>query len=139
MGRQMGLIVVDASAAVELMVPDDDARRSAVAARLSSGDAAYAPGHFDMEVMAAIRGIARRDGRIAAAASALLSDFHRLPIRRERLSLTAMRRVWRLRENMTPYDAGYVALAEELGASLVTCDAKFTAPPGIACTIELIR
>lgn len=50
-----------------------------------------------------------------------------------------MARVWRLRENMTPYDAGYVALAEELGASLVTCDAKFIAPPGIACTIELIR
>jgi predicted nucleic acid-binding protein len=40
---------------------------------------------------------------------------------------------------MTPYDAGYVALAEQLGASLVTCDAKFIAPPGIACTIELIR
>ena len=135
----MGLIVVDASAAVELMVPDDEARHSAVAARLSSGDAAYAPGHFDMEVMAAIRGIVRRDGRIATAASALLSGFYQLPIRRERLSEAAMQRVWRLRENMTPYDAGYVALAEELGASLITCDAKFVAPPGIACTIELIR
>jgi predicted nucleic acid-binding protein len=31
-----------------------------------------------------------------------------------------------------------VALAEQLGASLVTCDAKFVAPPGISCTIELI-
>jgi predicted nucleic acid-binding protein len=62
-----------------------------------------------------------------------------MPVRRERLSEEAIQRVWRLRENMTPYDAGYVALAEQLGASLVTCDAKFIAPPGIACTIELIR
>lgn len=135
----MGLIVVDASAAVELMVPDDEARRSAVAARLASGDAAYAPSHFDMEVMAAIRGIARRNSRLVEGAPALLGDFYHLPIRRERLSEAAMQRVWQLRENMTSYDAGYVALAEQLGASLVTCDAKFVAPPGIACAIELIR
>lgn len=139
MGGEVGLIVVDASAAVELMAPDDEARRSAVAARLSTGDAAYAPSHFDMEVVAAIRGIARRNNRLVDGAAALLRDFYHLPIRRERLSEGAMRRVWNLRGNMTPFDAGYVALAEELGASLVTCDAKFTAPPGIACTIELIR
>jgi predicted nucleic acid-binding protein len=135
----MGLIVVDASAAVELMAPDDESRRTAVAARLASGDAAYAPSHFDMEVVAAIRGIARRDSHLAVGVPSLLSDFYNLPIRRERLSLDALQRVWRLRENMTPYDAGYVALAEQLGASLVTCDAKFIAPPGIACTVELIR
>ena len=135
----MGLIVVDASAVVELMAPDDPLRRTAVAARLSTGDAAYAPGHFDMEVMSAIRGIVRRKPELAIAVPELLSDVYQLPIRRERLSEAAMARVWRLRENMTPYDAGYVALAEELGASLITCDAKFIAPPGIACTIELTR
>jgi predicted nucleic acid-binding protein len=135
----MGLIVVDASAAVELMVPHDEIRRAAVAARLASGDAAYAPGHFDMEVISAIRGIVRHSAHLAAGAPELLNDFYRLPIRRERLSEDAVQRVWRLRENMTAYDAGYVALAEQLGASLVTCDAKFTAPPGVACAIELIR
>lgn len=135
----MGLIVVDASAVVELMAPDDSSRRAAVAARLSTGDAAYAPSHFDIEVMAAIRGIVRRKSEFAAAVPELLRDVYHLPIRRERLSEAAMARVWQLRENMTPYDAGYVALAEELGASLVTCDAKFIAPPGVGCAIELIR
>lgn len=135
----MGLIVIDASAAVELMAPDDEARRAAVAARLASGDAAYAPGHFDTEVLSAIRGIVRRSTHLAAGVPELIGDFHQLPIRRERLSEEALQRVWQLRENMTAYDAGYVALAEQLGASLVTCDAKFIAPPGIACTIELIR
>ena len=52
-------------------------------------------------------------------------------------------RAWRLRDDMTAYDAAYdaayVALAEELGASVVTCDAKFLAPPGVSCAIELIR
>lgn len=121
------------------MAPDDPLRRSAVAARLSNGDAAYAPSHFDIEVMSAIRGIVRRKPELAVAVPELLSDVYHLPIRRQRLSEAGMARVWRLRENMTPHDAGYVALAEELGASLVTCDAKLVAPPGIACTIELIR
>jgi predicted nucleic acid-binding protein len=135
----MGLIVVDASAAVELLAADDEPRRFAVAARLSSGGALYAPSHFDVEVISALRGIGWRNAVIQRNAPNLLSRLHKMPVRRERLSEAAMGRIWQLRENMTPYDAGYVALAEELGASLVTCDAKFIAPPGIACTIELIR
>ncbi len=133
------MIVVDASAAVELLAADDEPRRFAVAARLSSGDAAYAPSHFDVEVISALRGIARHNAVIQRNAPRLLSRLHSMPVRRQRLPEAAMQRVWQLRENMTPYDAGYVALAEQLGASLVTCDAKFVAPPGIACTIELIR
>ncbi|HEV3173581.1 MAG TPA: type II toxin-antitoxin system VapC family toxin [Actinocrinis sp.] len=135
----MGLIVVDASAIVEMMAPDDASRCAAVTARLSLGDAAYAPAHLDLEVAAAIRGIFRRKTNPAEAAPALLRDFYDLPIRRERLSSEAYLRVWRLRDNMTAYDAAYVALAEELGASLVTCDAKFLSPPGVSCAIELIR
>jgi predicted nucleic acid-binding protein len=135
----MGMIVVDASAAVELLAADDEPRRFAVATRLSSGEAMYAPGHFDAEVISALRGVAWRNSVVQQTGPGLLSRLHRMPVRRERLSEATMQRVWQLRENMTPYDAGYVALAEQLGASLVTCDAKFVAPPGIACTIELLR
>jgi predicted nucleic acid-binding protein len=135
----VGLIVVDASAAVELLAADDEPRRFAVASRLTSGDAMYAPSHFDIEVMSALRGIARQNTVVRQNGVRLLTQLHKMPIRRERLSLEALQRMWRLRENMTTYDAGYIALAEELGASLVTCDAKFVAPPGIACTVELIR
>lgn len=33
-------------------------------------------------------------------------------------------RVWELRHNLSAYDALYVALAEGLGADLITCDAR---------------
>jgi len=135
----MGLIVIDSSAIVEMLIADEGSRRSAVVARLSVGDAVYAPSHLDVEVAAALRGVVRRASHLIEAVPALLRDFYDLPIKRERLSADAYLRVWRLRDNMTSYDAAYVALAEELGASLITCDAKFLAPPGISCAIELIR
>lgn len=43
------------------------------------------------------------------------------------------RRVWELRENVTAYDAWYVALAELLEAPLATLDAKLSRAPGTAC------
>jgi predicted nucleic acid-binding protein len=136
----VGLIVVDASAVVEMLAADDEPRRGAVAMRLSSrGDALFAPNHLDVEVVSALRGIARRNEGTRQNGPGLLAYLYRMPVRRVRLSANAMGRVWRLRDNLTTYDAGYVALAEELGASVVTCDAKFPAPPGVACAIELIR
>ena len=41
--------------------------------------------------------------------------------------------MWELRDNLTPYDAAYVALAELTGATLVTGDERITAAPGIRC------
>lgn len=136
----MGLIVIDASAVVEMLAADEEPRREAVGRRLlARSSALFAPNHLDVEVVSALRGMAHRSGQIRQDGPGLLARLYRMPVRRERLSASAMGRVWRLRDNMTTYDAGYVALAEELGASLITCDAKFLAPPGIACAIELIR
>ena len=42
---------------------------------------------------------------------------------------------WSLRENLTFYDALYVALAGALGAALVTTDARLAAAPGLPCRI----
>ncbi len=44
-------------------------------------------------------------------------------------------RVWALRENLTAYDAWYVALAEALGCPLATLDRKLSRAPGPACEI----
>jgi len=47
-------------------------------------------------------------------------------------------RIWELRHNFTAYDAAYVALAESLGATLLTCDGALAGHDGIACAVELI-
>ena len=47
-------------------------------------------------------------------------------------------RCWELRENVTPYDASYVALAEALRVPLLTADARLANAPGIRCEVELL-
>ncbi len=42
------------------------------------------------------------------------------------------------RRRLTAYDTGYVALAERLTASPLTCDGKYTTIPGLRCAVELI-
>jgi predicted nucleic acid-binding protein len=48
-------------------------------------------------------------------------------------------RVWDLRRSLTPYDAWYVALAEELDATLVTLDRRLARAHGPSCRIEALR
>ena len=47
-------------------------------------------------------------------------------------------RVWELRDNLSAYDASYVALAELLGCSLLTADARLSRAPGIRCPITVV-
>lgn len=47
-------------------------------------------------------------------------------------------RVWQLRENLSCYDASYVALAELTGATLVTLDQRIGRAPGLRCTIATL-
>lgn len=44
-------------------------------------------------------------------------------------------RAWQLRQNLTAYDASYVALAELLDVALVTLDGAITRAPGLRCTV----
>lgn len=134
----MGLTVVDASVVVDLLAGDDAPRRRAARERLTSGHAFYAPAHLDIEVISAVRGLARRNLVLAADAPVLLGQLVRMPIRRERVTDLAVHRIWELRENMTAYDAGYVALAEHLGAAVLTCDVKYAKLTALRCAIELL-
>lgn len=48
-----------------------------------------------------------------------------------------LRRAWTLRDNITPYDACYIALAETLGCVLLTKDPRLSRAPGTRCVIEI--
>ena len=50
-----------------------------------------------------------------------------------------MVRAFELRDDVTAYDACYVALAEALDATLVTADARLAAAPGVSCRVHVLR
>jgi len=132
----VSLAVVDASVLAVFYLADDP-RRNAVVARLATGDALYAPAHLDVEVVSALRGLVRVNPALQRRVPAALRHLAGLPVRRLPLA-PLLDRIWSLRNNVTAYDAAYVALAEQLAAPLVTCDAKLATASGTHCTFDLI-
>lgn len=132
----MSLVVVDASVLVAFYASDDP-RRVSVTTRLARGDALFAPAHLDVEVVSALRGLSRPNRALRAVVPDALSHLASFPIRRMPLA-PLLQRIWELRNNVTAYDAAYVALAERLGGPLMTCDAKLAAASGPRCTFDLI-
>ena len=130
------MIVVDASALVEMLLPT--AAGEAVSARLfDSGDSLAAPHLIDVEAAQVFRRYAHAgeiDGRRGREAMADLAD---MPIRRYPHEVL-LPRVWDLRHNVTAYDAVYVALAEALDAPLVTRDRRLAGSAGHGVEIELL-
>lgn len=130
-----GLIVVDASCIVQLLTSADE-----VAMAVKSflrGKALYAPTLVDYEVTSALRGMSRKRPEVDQSAGAYLQYLAAMPIRRESAQ-PLIARIWGLRHNYTAYDASYVALAEALDATLVTCDEKFERAGAARCMIETI-
>lgn len=93
-----------------------------------------APHLLGVEVASALR---RRvqSGRISGDAAAMaLADARDLPVQRYPFEPFADR-IWELRENLTPYDAWYVALADELDAPLASLDGRLASARGLACEV----
>ena len=95
------------------------------------------PAIFTAEVASALRGLVLASALSPIRASAALSQI---------LSVSTIsypfepfaRRVWQLRDNLTVYDAWYVALAEQLGTELVTADKRLAAASGPRCPIRCV-
>ena len=101
------------------------------------GERLCAPQLLDVEVLQAIRRYAltrqvpqeRANLAVAVLGQFPVSRFPHEPLRH---------RIWELRENLTAYDAAYVALAEALRCPLITSDARLADSPGHTAAVELL-
>ncbi len=129
------MIVVDASALVELLLRRPAAQ--ALERRLfAPGETLHAPHLIDVEIAQVIRRHARKGEMDTLRGEQALEDLSDLPLRRYPHELL-LSRIWELRENLTAYDAAYVALAELLHAPLITRDERLAGAPGHRAKVEL--
>ena len=130
------MIVLDASAAVAVLL-NTDQEAGSIRRRISQpGEALHVPHLFEVEVLQVLR----RHNLSGALAP------ERAHVALSRLRATRLvryphvpfwGRIWELRENLTAYDAAYVSLAETLDAPLITTDARLARASGHRATIEL--
>ena len=130
------MIVLDASAAVEwllgLALADD------VVARLAAdGQTVHAPHLLGVEVAQVVRRYVGRGDVTAERGARALEDLADLDVVHHPHE-PLLRTIWRLRTNLTAYDAAYVALALALDAPLVTLDARLAAAPSHGADVDLI-
>lgn len=127
------MIAVDSSAVIAALVGSD--AEPALIARLGEAEL-HAPHLLDAEVLHALRGLVRGRQLTLDRANDARLDFASLTVLRYPLEPLAAR-AWELRDNLTVYDAMFVALAEQLDAPLVTCDARLARAPGVRTSVEL--
>jgi predicted nucleic acid-binding protein len=129
------MLIVDASCLYEVVA--DAERAEQVRVRLAGDPDHAAPHVIDAEVL----GVVRRDhllGRLdATAARQAVEDLRDWP--GERFGHRGLlERAWELRHDVRSWDALYVALAEALGATLLTLDERLARARGAACAIEVV-
>lgn len=130
------MIVLDASAVLELLLRTPSAERLAERI-LAPHVTLHAPHLLDLEVAQVVRRFQRAGELIDERAGQVLADFRSLRIIRYPHE-PLLQRVWDLRNNLTAYDAAYVALAEALDAPLLTRDRRLASAPGHAARVEVI-
>jgi predicted nucleic acid-binding protein len=130
------VIVVDASALLEVLLRTPAAVQ--VEARLfHAAETLHAPHLLDVEVAQVVRRYAAAGELDAERGRAALADLADFPLRRYPHDFL-LPRVWELRNNLTAYDAVYVALAEALEAPLLTRDQRLASAAGHHAQVELV-
>lgn len=131
------MIVLDASALVELIL--DTPTGQLVATRITDpAEGLHAPHLADIEVVQALRRYVMEDTIDADTTGVALDDFRTLDLQRHAHE-PLLERVWELRENLTAYDAVYVALTKVLDGVLLTCDGpsrRHQACPVVSCSFK---
>lgn len=129
------VLVIDASALV-IALADDGVQGDSARTRLR-GEELAAPELIDLEVVSALRRQFTVGAIDARRAELALRDLQDIPITRAP-HRDLLARCWELRDNLSVYDAAYVALAEALSATLLTADRALVQAPKLKCSVELL-
>lgn len=129
------VIVVDASVLAPALA--DDGRSGDAARSRLAPERLTAPELIDLEVGSTLRGLTLARKLPVRRAELALRDLEDLPLERVPHRLL-VGRCWDLRGNLSFYDAAYVALAELLGARLLTADVRIGRASGVRCEIEIL-
>lgn len=130
------MIVVDASVIIEVLL-QTEAGRAITGTLLDGRDTLHAPHLLDVEVAQVLRRFVMRGELYESRAREAIDTLRQFPLRRYSHE-PLLGRIWALRENLTAYDAAYVALAEGLRSPLVTRDRRLAAAPGISATVNVL-
>lgn len=125
------MIVVDASAALSGLLGTGAARRLLISEQV------HVPHLIDSEIANGLRRMVAAGELSAEAAWGILDTWRRLGMTRYP-AFGLLDRVWQLRANLSAYDATYVALAEALDCSLLTCDGRLGRAPGVRCAVTVV-
>jgi predicted nucleic acid-binding protein len=129
------VIVLDASAAVDWLLQTSAGRR--IETRIySRSESLHTPHLLDLEVAQVLRRLVREHVVSAQRAYEATEDLLDLRITRYPHFLL-LPLIWQHRHNLSAYDAAYIVLAEKLGATLITRDARLASAPGHGATVEL--
>jgi predicted nucleic acid-binding protein len=130
------MIVLDASAAVELLLNTPASVR--VAERIADPSLSlHAPHLLAIEVSQVLRRFTSTGAISSETAEECLFDLQGLDLAHYAHE-PFLPRMWQLRENLTAYDAVYVALAETLRAPLLTFDERLARATGHDAVIEVL-
>ncbi len=130
------MLVVDASVLVNALA-DDGLDGDRARTRLLADRELHVPDMIDLEVLSVLRKHLRRGSLDDRRAGLALNDLQALAVTRYP-ALPFLDEVWRLRDNLTPYDGAYVALALALDCPLLSADERLAAAPGLPCAVELL-
>ena len=130
------MIVVDASALLEVLLQTLLGAR--VEARLfRDDDELHAPHLLDVEIVQGLRRMVRTGEVSSGRAAEAIADLTDLDLHRH-AHFDLLGRAWKLRDNFSAYDAMYVALAEGIAGTLITCDRALAQAPGHRAQIEVL-
>jgi len=91
---------------------------------------------IDLEVAQVLRRLVRETVIPAHRAQQAIQDLGDMRVTRYP-HFIFLPKIWRHRHNLSAYDSAYLVLAEQLGAILITRDARFAAWAGRAVPVEV--